>query len=189
MKVRVMHEAGEELSLMGMAYSYKDRAMDPAAWWPEQKAKAYRRAAVLAHRDGGHNKFLESVMVWIDIEASRDWWSEFDTYRVGTTKQSESTMHTLAKRPPRMDDFEDGTDPELVSVFLRVWEDAKGDVTTLKKNLPEGFLQRRMVCTSYKTLRAVLHQRDGHRLKQWAQFRADLLAQIARPEWLVEQPN
>lgn len=169
-----------------MAYSYKDRALPADAWWGGQRDKAYRRAALLAHRDGGHNKFLESVMVWLDIEASRDWWSEFDTYRVGTTKQSESTMHTLAKREPVASDFEEGTHPLIVEAFQAIWRHAKGDVSTLKKNLPEGFLQRRVVCTSYKTLRNVLWQREGHRLKQWATFRDAILVQAKHPEWLVE---
>jgi hypothetical protein len=185
MQVKVLAEFGHDLALMGMAYSYKDRALDPEEWWPGQREKAERRALILAHRDGGHNKFLESVQVWIDVEASRAWWSEADTYRVGTTKQSESTMHTLAKRPPRMSDFEAGTDPEIVSVFLRVWEQAKGDITALKMNLPEGFLQRRLVCTNYKTLRNILWQREGHRLKQWDVFREAVLAQVQRPNWIA----
>ena len=61
MKVIVLEEAGHELALRGMAYSYKDRSIDPEEWWPGQKVKAYRRAAILAHRDGGHNKYLESI--------------------------------------------------------------------------------------------------------------------------------
>lgn len=186
MQVKILEEAGHELALRGMAYSYKDRSVDPDTWWPGQREKAYRRAAILAHRDGGHNKFLESIQVWIDVEASRAWWSEADTYRVGTTKQSESTMHTLAKRAPVMSDFEEGTDPEVVSVFLRVWQEAKGDITRLKMNLPEGFLQRRLICTNYKALRNIIWQREGHRLKQWEAFRQAVLEQVEHPEWLVE---
>lgn len=187
MEVKILEEHGHEMALRGMAYSYKDRALDPDEWWKGQREKAVRRLNVLAHRDGGHNKALESIVVWMDVEGSRAWWSEFDTYRVGTTKQSESTMHTLAKRAPLMSDFEVGTDPEVVSAFLRVWQEAKGDITTLKMNLPEGFLQRRLVCTNYKVLRSVLAQREGHRLKQWAQFREQVLAQARHPEWLVGQ--
>lgn len=184
MQIQILAEHGHDEALRGMAYSYKDRALDTATWWGAQRDKAYRRAAILAHRDGGHNKFLESVQVWIDIEASRAWWSELDTYRIGTTKQSESTMHTLAKRAPVMTDFEVGTDPEIVSVFLRVWQEARGDINVLKMNLPEGFLQRRLVCTNYKALRNVIWQREGHRLKQWQTFSDAVLEQIKHPEWL-----
>lgn len=184
MQVTILEEHGHDAALRGMAYSYKDRALDPDAWWGGQRDKAHRRAALLAHRDGGHNKFLESVTVWLDVEASRAWWSEADTYRIGVTKQSESTVHTLAKRAPTMADFEHGTDPEIVSVFLRVWEETKGDVTALKMNLPEGFLQRRLVCTNYKALRNIIAQREDHRLRHWAEFNAAVLAQAKHPQWL-----
>ena len=186
MQVRILAEHGHDLAMRGMAYSYKDRALDPEQWWDGQRDKAVRRSAILAHRDGGHNKFLESVAVWIDVEASRAWWSEADTYRVGTTKQSESTMHTLAKRPPEASDFEEGTHPLVIEAFTAVWREAKGDITTLKMNLPEGFLQRRLICTNYKTLRNIIAQREGHRLKQWAIFNESVLAQAQRPEWLKE---
>ena len=110
-----------------------------------------------------------------------------DTYRVGTTKQSESTMHTLAKRRPEKSDFEEGTDDYLIYAFCGVWEQSKGDVTRLKMNLPEGFLQRRVICTNYKTLRNILWQREGHRLHQWETFCSAILSQVAHPELIKEQ--
>ena len=187
MRIEVLEEAGHEWALLGMAFSYKDRKYPWREWWtPEQKAKAERRAKLLAHKDGGHNKFLESIQVWFIVEASRDFWSEMDTYRVGTTKQSESTMHTLSKRPPEMGDFEEGTDEWTFEAFLKSWEKHRGDVTRLKKNLPEGFLQARVICTNYKVLRNVLWQREGHRLEQWSTFRESLLAQLQHPEYLVQ---
>lgn len=186
MEVKVLHEAGYEFACRGMAYSYKDRALNPDEWWAGQQEKAYKRLKILAHRDGGHNKALESIAVWIDVEACRAWWSEADTYRVGTTKQSESTMHTLSKRRPTHNDFELDTDPEMVFAFQRVWDRAKGDINVLKMNLPEGFLQRRIICTNYKTLRNILWQREGHRLKWWGVFRDAVLAQVQHPDLLVE---
>ena len=52
-------------------------------------------ALSLSCLDGGHNKFLESIVLWVNIDAPRYFWVEFDTYRVGVTKQSESTMYSL----------------------------------------------------------------------------------------------
>lgn len=187
MKVKIIEECGYDAALRGMAYSYKDRSLEPEAWWEGQREKAQRRAKLLAHRDGGHNKFLESIQVWIDVEASRAWWSEADTYRVGTTKQSESTMHTLSKRAPIIADFEEGTASETIETFQRVWMRAKGDVTILKMNLPEGFLQRRIINTNYKTLRNILWQREGHRLIWWGVFRDAVLEQIERPDLLINK--
>lgn len=188
MNITVLGEAGLEWALYGMALSFKDRKLDPETWWPAQRDKAFKRAAILAHKQGGHNKFLESVVVWLDIEAPRAWWSEMDTYRVGTTKQSESTMHTLAKRPPEHSDFQEGTDDYQIQGFIVLWEEIKSDIHRLKMNLPEGFLQRRVICTNYKVLQNILWQRDGHRLKLWQQFEDAILAGVEHPEYLKENP-
>lgn len=186
MKVQILEEHGYESALRGMAYSFKDRAEDPDSWWKAKKDRAEERAPKLAPKDGGHNKFLESIVVWIDVEACRAWWSECDTYRVGTTKQSESTVHTLSKRPPENSDFEEGTHPHTVLQFQCVWKESKGDINTLKMNLPEGFLQRRIVCTNYKVLRNIIAQREGHRLKWWGVFIDAVRSQVQHPEFLFE---
>ena len=183
MKVDIIEEAGHEWALYGMALSYKDRKLNPEDWWLSQRAKAEKRAVILAGKDGGHNKFLESICVWLDIEAPRAWWSEMDTYRVGTTKQSESTMHTLSKRPPERDDFEEGDDYQIQG-FIVLWEQVKSDIHRLKMNLPEGFLQRRVICTNYKVLRNIIGQREGHRLKLWQTFIDEVLVQAEHPEYL-----
>ncbi len=184
MKVDIIEEAGHEWERYGMAGAYEDRKQNPEDWWPSQGAKAEKRAVILAGKDGGHNKFLESICVWLDIEAPRAWWSEMDTYRVGTTKQSESTMHTLSKRPPERDDFEEGTDDYQIQGFIVLWEQVKSDIHRLKMNLPEGFLQRRVICTNYKVLRNIIWQREGHRLKLWQTFIDEVLAQAEHPEYL-----
>ena len=58
-----------------------------------------------------HRKFLRQIMVSVDITAPLYWWKEFDTYKVGTTANSTSTMHKLASTPItkecfEMDDYE-----------------------------------------------------------------------------------
>lgn len=185
MQVKVIEEHGYEAALRGMAYSYKDRAIEPEAWWSGQKEKAEKRAKLLAKKGGGHNKFLESITVWVDIEACRAFWSEFDTYRVGMTKNSESSMHTLQKREPTAADFEEGTSPFMIEAFCAAWPTLKSDVTALKMALPEGFLQRRMVCTNYKVLQNIIWQRTGHRLLWWSVFIDEIMAQVAHPEFLT----
>jgi len=189
MKVNILLEAGHDLALRGMAYSYKDRAIDPADWWSPQRERALKRAPLLAPLDAGHNKFLRQIALWIDIEACRTFWSEFDTYKVGVVANSESTMHTLAKRAPRFDDFEVGTDASVISEFCHLHLRAKGDINTLKLNLPEGFLQRRMVTLNYGVLRNIIAQRRGHRLKWWGVFITEVMAQVAHPEYLRDLLN
>lgn len=184
MKVIILEEHGHENAIKGMAYSYMDRGLDVATWWETQQEKAEKRAPLLAPKDGGHNGFLESITVWLDIEACRAWWSEMDRYRVGKTQQSQSTMHTLSKRPPSIEDFEEGTNYAVFNAFLQVWEQHKNDINVLKMNLPEGFLQRRIVCTNYKVLRNIIQQRRNHRLKWWDHFINQILIQCEYPEYL-----
>ena len=59
-------------------------------------------------KGGGHDKFLESIQVWFVMDMPRYFWQEFDTYRVGGSKQSESTMYTLGKRKLSTSDFVEG---------------------------------------------------------------------------------
>ena len=52
-----------------------------------------------------HRKFLRQIFVSMDITAPLYWWKEMDTYKIGTTANSTSTMHTLHKRLLTVDDF------------------------------------------------------------------------------------
>ena len=87
MKVEVVNESGYTEALLGLSLSHNQPI--------ENMADV---ALKLASKDGGHNKFLESIYIWLDITAPRFWWQEADTYRL-STKQSESTMHTMTNRP------------------------------------------------------------------------------------------
>lgn len=186
MQVTKLKEEGVTEALLGMALSYYPGDQNLALWWTdERKDKALKRAGLLAHKQGGHSKFLESIQVWILVHACRSFWQEFDTYRVGVTKQSASTMHTLTKRYADVSDFEAGTDAAVISAFNHVLENNPGDITAIKNNLPEGFLQFRVVCTNYKALQNICYQRKGHRLKYWKTFIDALETQLDYPEWVL----
>lgn len=192
MIIKILSEHGHAEALLGMSLSYYDHLEPLNEWWnDEKKQRAYRRATSLAHKSGGHSKFLESIQVWLFIQASRDVWSEFDTYRVGISKQSSSTMHTLDKRFVVPEDFEKGTSTLMIDGFNRClaeYKDPKSeyhkDITRLKKNLPEGWLQERIVNVNYKCLQNILAQRHNHRLHQWPDLCNQILGQIQHPEWL-----
>ncbi len=53
-----------------------------------------------------HRKFLRQIQVCVDITAPLYWYKEFDTYKVGTTANSTSTMHKLASTPITINCFE-----------------------------------------------------------------------------------
>lgn len=135
----------------------------------------------LSKMDGGHNKNLESIIVWIDVIGPRYWWQEADTFRL-STKQSQSTMHTILKNELTQANFEYEVPVEyLAALNSRLKE---GDLNRLKAMLPEGFLQRRLWCMSYKTLRNVILQRRNHRLPHWHVFVKEVLRQVKHPELL-----
>ena len=55
---------------------------------------------------GEHRKFMRQIIVSFDLTAPLYFWKEFDTYKVGTTSNSTSTMHKLATTPISLDCFE-----------------------------------------------------------------------------------
>ena len=52
-----------------------------------------------------HRKFMRMIEVYVDITAPLYWWKEFDTYKVGTVANSCSTMHKIAEKEFKLDDF------------------------------------------------------------------------------------
>jgi hypothetical protein len=172
--VKVLHEAGYEQALFGLSLSYNSE--------PE---KMKSTALKLAHRvqgdnwPGGENKFLEAIFLWLDVDAPRFWWQEADTYRL-STKQSESSMHTILKRCLTQEDFVEPIEPTWLNFINRMIE-AK-DFRWLKRHLPESFLQRRVWVMSYKTLQNIWYQRRNHKLPEWHYFLDQLLPQLQHPE-------
>ena len=143
-----------------------------------------------------HRKFMRQIMVSIDITAPLFWWKEFDTYKIGTTANSTSTMHKLASKPITIDDFE-MDDFESVKVFDKepynlddytdeVWDYIIDICETLRQRfvetkdkkywkeliriLPEGYLQTRTVTMNYENLYSIVRQRAGHKLVEWRAF-------------------
>ena len=52
-----------------------------------------------------HSKFMRMINVTMDIIAPLYWWKEFDTYKVGTVRNSCSTMHKITAKEFTLDDF------------------------------------------------------------------------------------
>lgn len=195
MKITILSEHGYTEALFGLGMSHGvtavvDELGDDVEMWRPRMGEVSKK---LAGKGLGHDKFLETIQVILDIAAPRYWWQEFDTYRVGTTKQSESTMHTIVKREFSQEDFEQAKPQAtldrlnaLRSAFLFTTnrEMMEELFLTLKDELPEGFLQRRIVSTNYKTLQNIIRQRAHHRLPQWKQLVAHLKENLQHPELL-----
>jgi len=168
MRVEIIEESGFDGAMLGLSLNKK-----------QPVENMLKLALKLGKADGGHNKFLESITVVLDITFPRFIWSEFDTYRIGVTKQSESTMHTLEKETLTQENFE----YPILEAYLRylntllsknrqeIIVDKKTPfIAEFKNALPDGFLQRRIVTTNYKTLRNIIKQRQHHKLPQWKEF-------------------
>lgn len=181
--VRVLKESGFYEALFGLSLSFD--VISPEVITGESNLlsnekflKMQKVAQTLAFRQGGHNKFLESMQVWMLIRGSLSFWKQFDTYRVGITKQSESTMHTLKKRQLTKQDFTKET-----FVFPNI---KNLSIDEMRDNLPSGFLECRVVNTNYKTLQNIIHQRKNHKSQKWNIFIEQLLKQIQHPQLLIQ---
>ena len=172
MKVNLINESGYDEAILGLSLSFNKDIDDHLA----------TVAMKLSSKDGGHNKFLETITIWLDITAPRYWWQQFDTYRVGITKQSESTMHTLLKKPLTQNSFEHPIDTLIIGKLNRLVIEKQFD--EIKNTLPEGFLQRRIDCTNYKVLRNMIIQRRTHKLKEWQFFINSIREQVNHSELL-----
>lgn len=189
MEIKINEEAGLTNAIIGMKFSFEKEGRisdiatdfhDPD--WYDQHEKGMKVAKKLCQKDGGHNKFLEQIQVWMTIRASMDWWKQMDTYRVGTSKLSKSTMHTIMRKPISAEDFDWAVDQRILDVVeeYRLRQDFIG----VSKNLPQGFLQTRMVNTNYKVLRNIILQRTGHKLPEWSFFIRQMFNKLANPELL-----
>ena len=185
MSVAVLKVSGLEEALFGLSLSH-GVADAPFVAGSETFQKVYKIAKKLSQKDGGHNKFLESIMVWIDVVAPRYWWQEADTYRI-SSRQSSSTIHTISKRLLSQEDFTENLMGELLTHInycivtlqdAKTQEEKKKRLHTLKNALPEGFLQRRVWCMSLKTLRNIILQRANHKLVHWQIFINEVLFQL-----------
>lgn len=77
-----------------------------------------------------HRKALRQIFVSVDITAPLFWWKEADTYKVGTTANSTSTMHKLASTPITVDCFEMGDFEDMPTDFYVNEEGKNGLVQT-----------------------------------------------------------
>ncbi|MFA5187138.1 MAG: hypothetical protein WC551_11700 [Patescibacteria group bacterium] len=180
MYAQVLEIAGLKPALTGMLLSYsteniigileQNAAMDVGNTDARQHADTI--ANHLASHNNGENKFLRFVSLWILVRAPRYWWQEFDTYKVGAERLSQSTMHTITKRHLIQDDFCEFI-PEHFMQNINHAIDQK-DWLKVKRLLPESFLQTRMVWLNAAALQNIYRQRRNHRLPEWSRFFEDV---------------
>lgn len=163
----------------GDSYLYDDAISESFILGDNDKALALRLIGI----GDDHGKYLRQIPIAVDITAPEYWWWEFDTYKIGTTANSTSSMHTLGKRPIddtmlSIEDVDQEDVEEYLALINRVrdkWvasgkKKATKEWRALVQLSPRGLLFRRTVTMNYQVLRHMYHARKHHRLDEWHTF-------------------
>ena len=171
-------------------------------------------AKQLATAGSDHGKFLRMIIFSCDITAPLYWWKEMDTYKVGTVRNSCSTMHKIMSKEFEMDDF---SHDKMVSngVILEggerkgsVWDSCgtllrvidtlnyfrdnymlhpiKRYWYSLIQLLPSSYNQRATWTANYEVLRNIYHARKNHKLDEWHVF-CDMIEELPYSELITEK--
>jgi hypothetical protein len=133
-----------------------------------------------------HSKFMRMITVTCDIIAPLYWWKEFDTYKVGTVRNSCSTMHKIHEKEFTLDAF---SHEQLTESAIENWlkptieglniarqmyvikaENSKAAWWQMIQLLPSSYNQRATVQLNYQVLRNMYHARKNHMLDEWHAF-------------------
>lgn len=133
-----------------------------------------------------HRKYMRMMPVYVRITAGHAWWSEFDTYKIGTVRNSCSKMHKIHVMGFDLDSFDhegiDEVGERAVSTFDTVrstllWLSNMFNETNKKKYwraiielLPMGFHLTANVELNYEVLTNIYRQRKNHKLDEWREF-------------------
>ena len=149
--------------------------------------------------DPSHRKYLRQIFVSMDITAPLYWWKETDQYKVGTTTNSCSTMHTIHKKEFELDDF---STEHLNDFNKRHFKDTidllnanrdqylntknKDDWWQLIQLLPSSYNQRRTITMNYENVVTMIKQRSGHKLDEWNNF-VEILKELPYIKEITEE--
>ena len=130
-----------------------------------------------------HRKYLRQIFVTCDILAPLYWWKEADTFKVGTTANSCSTMHKIHSKEFVLDDF---STEHLHRLAYSTLENVVYDLNYYRELylkskskdywwdmiqlLPSSYNQLRTVTMNYEVLANIIRQRKNHKLDEWIKF-------------------
>lgn len=130
-----------------------------------------------------HRKYLRQIFVCMYITAPLYWWKEFDTYKVGVTSDSCSTMHTIHEKEIELDDFshehlnsESVNRLKFLLELLNIYRESyivsqdKQDWWQIIQLLPSSYNQKRTITMNYENVVNIIHQRENHKLDEWRAF-------------------
>ena len=136
-----------------------------------------------------HRKYLRQIFISMDITAPLYWWKEFDTYKIGTTADSCSTMHKISAKEFELDDFshehlfssngKHGSSLDTLQYVindLNYWRNRyvesknKYNWWQMIQLLPSSYNQKRTITMNYENVITMIKQRTGHKLDEWNDF-------------------
>lgn len=147
-----------------------------------------------------HRKYARQIYVSMDISAPLYWWKEYDTYKVGTTANSYSTMHKIHAKEFTMDDFScEHLDKEgkklLHQKICYLNKNREKFIETGDKqywwnmiqSLESSYNQKRTVTMTYENVFAMIHQRTGHKLDEWREGFVTVLRDLPYVEDIIAE--
>lgn len=130
-----------------------------------------------------HRKYLRQIMVSMDITAPLYWYKEMDTYKVGTTANSTSTMHKIHAKEFVREDFSidnfSEKDLENFDFIIKLLNSYREEYLETKNKdvwyklirfLPSSYNQTRTITMNYENVFNIIHQREHHKLDEWKEF-------------------
>lgn len=181
MKYKLINCQGFEESLLGTMLSFGRTNFDTVQLPVTDEDLKSRIEGDLAERlvkgGRGHDKFLEFIQYWIVLQAPLKLWKQIDTYGVGVRKLSESTMHCSWKNGLTQEMFSDEINEDhlkwLNKLIYRYYneemsvEEKEKVFNTITGNLPDAYLQTRLLIINAKCMRNMYLQRKNHKLRDW----------------------
>lgn len=179
-----------EIVIAGMRNSWESHGKSDSKWvagsyYEEDETFTFGNAdktlaLKLITAGADHGKFMRQLPVVVDLTAPELFLKQLDTYKVGTTKNSTSTMHTLGRVPITADMFAGNVSRETIdklNALRDAWVAAgkrKGggeqEWQNLLDELPMSFAYRSCWSANYQVLRNIYHARKHHRLGDWKPF-------------------
>ena len=164
--------------------------------------KDWRLMRQLVASGPDHSKFMRMLFVTMDVTAPLYFWKEADQYKVGTTTDSYSTMHTIHKKEFELDDF---SHEHLINIseavmaeicrVLNTWRNLyletrnKEDWWQMIQLLPSSYNQKRTWSLNYAVLRNIYHARNNHKLDEWRRFCEIVKSELPYSEliWMTKE--
>ncbi len=146
-----------------------------------------------------HRKYLRQIYVSFDLSAMVYYLAEFDTYKVGVTRNSCSFMHKGVSKSFEITDFSNHNDeveniikndihcydPDL-ELEVSCWRMVLKTLNKLRDKyletkdpdiflrirdiLPSGYNQRATFSMNYENIINMIRQRKDHRIPEWREF-------------------